>query len=169
MDKIKVVRLETAPSTTQVQQFVLMMSRMYDFHASLHADWQTKAGWEKGSVNWIKRAAGGDDFFFAMAYALDEAGNETLEPATGYIIASFHYEAPLFVQHRYGYIADLWVEEAYRGKAVGTALLETAYEWFRTQGVKRVQLEVDVENKGGQAFWKQAGFENFEIVMRKDI
>lgn len=146
-----------------------MMQRMYDFHTTLHPDWQTRPGWQAGSAGWIKRAAGGDEYFFALAYPVGPDGGETLEPPAGYIIASFHYEAPLFVQHRFGYIADLWVEEAYRKQGVAPHLLEKAYEWFKEQGVSRVQIEVDVENQSGLKFWEQAGFAPFEIVLRKDI
>lgn len=161
----KVVKLSGEPNPTQVQQFVAMMQRMYDFHATLHTDWKTRPNWQEGSLNWIKRAGNNDDFFFAMAYPT--TGLET-EPA-GYIIASFHYEAPLFIQNRFGYVSDLWVEESYRRQQAAQALLDAAYAWFRKQGVTRVQLEVDIENKAGQAFWQKAGYSNFELVMRKDI
>ncbi len=167
--KFKVVRLDKSPKAAQINEFVGMMTRMYDFHATLHPDWQTRPGWQEGSTGWVKRAGGGDDFLFAMAYPLDEAGQDTLESAAGYLIASFHYEAPLFLQHRFGYIADLWVEEAYRGQGAAQKLLETANEWFHEQGVSRVQLEVDVENTGGRQFWESQGYTPFEIVMRSDL
>ncbi len=169
MPNFKVVRITDSKNKSQVEQFVAMMSRMYDFHATLHPDWQARPGWEKGSEGWIKRAASGDEFYFAMAYRLDENGQETLEPPAGYVIGSFHYEAPLFIQNRFGYIADMWIEEAFRGQGAAQALLVQTYEWFREQGVNRVQLEVDVNNRAGQHFWEKAGFEPFEIVMRKDI
>ena len=169
MRKFKVVRITDAKNKTQAEQFVAMMTRMYDFHATLHPDWQTKPDWQRGSANWIRRAAGGDEYLFAMAYPLDENGQETLEPPAGYIIGSFHYEAPLFIQNRFGYIADLWVEETYRSQGAAQALLNFSYGWFREQDVTRVQLEVDVENVAGRKFWEKAGFAPFEIVMRKDI
>jgi ribosomal protein S18 acetylase RimI-like enzyme len=169
MRNFKIVALKEGGNSAQVKQFVEMMSRMYDFHATLHDDWKTKSNWQSGSAGWIKRAAGGDEFYFAMAYPLDGDGNDTLEPPAGYVIGSFHYEAPLFVQNRFGYIADLWVEPPYRGTGAAQALMNDAFDWFRQQGVSRVQIEVDVENKGGLRFWEKAGFEPFEIVLRRNI
>ncbi len=165
----QVVRLTGKPDPAQVAQFVDMMQRMYDFHATLHPDWQTKENWNQGSAGWIQRASDGDEYYFAIAYSLDSAGENLPDRAAGYVIASFHHEAPLFIQHRFGYIADMWVEPAFRSQGAAHFLLEAAYEWFRSQGVNRVQLEVDVNNTGGRRFWEGSGFEPFEIVMRKDI
>ena len=169
MQNFKTIRLIGTPTPAQVEQFVGMMQRMYDFHATLHPDWQTRPGWSDGSAGWVKRAADGDDYLFAMVYPTDAAGDPQTDTPAGYVIASFHYEAPLFVQNRFGYIADLWIEEAQRGQGAARSLLDTAYEWFREQGVNRVQLEVDVNNAGGRRFWAGSGYEDFEIVMRKDI
>ncbi|HEX2914078.1 MAG TPA: GNAT family N-acetyltransferase [Chloroflexia bacterium] len=169
MPEFKIVQIVDGTNKAQVEQFVTLMQHMYDYHATLHDDWKTRPGWQSNSQGWINRAAGGDEFFFALAYPVDENGEEMLERPAGYITGTFHYEAPLFLQHRFGYIADLWVEEAYRGGGAARLLLENAINWFKQQGVNRVQLEVDVNNALGQHFWEKAGFEPFEIVMRKDI
>ena len=165
----KVVRLVGTPSTAQVKQFVGMMQRMYDFHATLHPDWKTTADWQSGSAGWVKRASDNNEYFFAMLYPTRPDGEEILGFPAGYVIASFHYEAPLFIQNRFGYIADLWIEEAYRSQGAAHQLLEVVYQWFREQGVDRVQLEVDVNNFNGRKFWEGTGYESFEIVMRKNI
>ena len=116
-----------------------------------------------------RRGGSSDDYFFAVAYPLAADGRGIAGPPGRIHYRLVHYEAPLFVQHRFGYIADLWSEEAYRTAGVGNQLLAKAYEWFKEQGVNRVQIEVDVKNPGGQKFWEKAGFEPFEIVMRKSL
>ena len=170
MNKIRIVRLGTDTTPQQIQQFVDMMQRMYDFHATLHDDWKTRSDWKKGSERWINSAGNKDDYFFAIAYLNtgEDFQVDKVQPI-GYVIASFHYEAPLFLQNRFGYIADLWVEETYRQRGVARSLFEAAKDWCKTQGVERIQLEVDVENDPGQKFWHKLGFEDFEIVMRKTL
>jgi ribosomal protein S18 acetylase RimI-like enzyme len=142
-------------------QLVELMSRMYDFHASLHPDWRTRSNWQRGSKQWLTRVS--EDWFRALIFP------EGDEKACGYVLASFHYEAPLFVQNRFGYIADLWVDTEYRGQSAAELLLAAAYGWFRQQGVKRVQLEVDVHNDRAVHFWHKQGFKDFQTVMRRDI
>jgi len=169
-NKFEIVRLDGETPPAQVAQFVGMMQRMYEFHATLHADWQPKPNWQQGSQNWIKHAGSNEDYFFAMAYPLNPTGHIDQEAApAGYIIAHFHYEAPLFVQNRFGYIADLWVEAAYRQQGVARRILAAANSWFKAQDISRVQIEVDVENAAGQKFWHGIGYQDFEVVMRTDI
>src|SRR3954453_12610893 len=96
----KVIVLGPDSSKAQLDQFVEMMQRMYEYHATLHTDWQPRPGWQEGSSEWLSGAAGSDDYFFAMAYPVGPDGIEILEKPAVYIIVSFHYEAPLFVQHR---------------------------------------------------------------------
>lgn len=169
VEQFEIVQLNGNVTEQQVQQFVEMMQRMYDFHATLHDDWKSRNGWEKGSGGWIKRAATNDEAFFAIAYPLGEDNKPQLDKPAGYVIGSFHQEAPLFIQNRFGYIADLWVEPDYRRRQIGQQLLDAAFTWFKSQGVSRVQLEVDVNNEVGLHFWRKMGFEKFEIVMRRDI
>lgn len=162
----RVVRITDGRNKEQVEQFVAMMGRMYDYHAGLHSDWQQKEGWQKNSVTWISNSSGGNDWYFALVYPEPE---QVLQPPVGYIIAGFHYEAPLFVQNRYGYIADMWVEPEQRGSGAAQTLLDAALAFLKAQRVTRVQLEVMVNNEPGKRFWEKTGFEPFEIVMRKTI
>lgn len=163
-ENFRVVRIKDGRNKAQIEQFVTMMSRMYEYHASLHPDWQQKAGWQKNSAGWIRSAS--DEWFFAMAYPEPE---QVLQAPLGYVIAGFHYEAPIFLRSRYGYIADMWVEPEHRGSGAAQALLEAALTFLKEQGVDRVQLEVMVNNEPGKHFWQKAGFEPFETVMRKDL
>ncbi len=169
MPKLNFQLLEPASDQTKinidqvVEQLVALMTKMYDYHATLHPDWRTNPGWQEGSTRWLTNAANSDDWYVALLMA------DKVENACGYALANFHYEAPLFLQNRYGYIADLWVEEAYRGQGGAELLLEGAYAWFRRQQVERIQLEVDVRNERGKHFWHKQGFEDFQLVMRRNL
>jgi ribosomal protein S18 acetylase RimI-like enzyme len=161
---IEVVRISDGRNKAQIEQFVALMSRMYHFHATLHPDWQPRSGWEKGSMGWIKNACAGNEWFFGLAYQAP-----ALQGAIGYVLAGFHYEAPVFINHRYGYIADMWVEPEFRGSGAANKLLAAAEDFLREQGVNRIQLEVMVNNERGKAFWQKNGYEPFELIMRKTI
>jgi ribosomal protein S18 acetylase RimI-like enzyme len=146
-----------------IEQLVALMTRMYDYHASLHSDWQTHEGWQQGSTQWLKRSLASEEWLRVLLFPHD--GNT----ACGYILASFHYEAPLFIQNRFGYIADLWIDEKFRGSGGSELLLNAAFDWFRHANVSRLQLEVDLRNQLGKRFWDKHGFEDSQIVMRRDL
>jgi ribosomal-protein-alanine N-acetyltransferase len=62
------------------------------------------------------------------------------------------------VARRHGHIITLDVREDRRRQGMGTALLKTAEEWLRGEGVTRVRLETAVANRAAVAFWEKAGY-----------
>lgn len=59
---------------------------------------------------------------------------------------------------RLGHIITLDVREARRRQGIGSALLRTAEEWLRSEGVARVRLETAADNPAAVTFWEKAGF-----------
>lgn len=68
-----------------------------------------------------------------------------------------------------GYINGLYVRPPYRSQGIGRRLLRAGYEWFRSQGLRLVELYTAVENDSGKSFWSQQGFIATEVVMMKEI
>jgi RimJ/RimL family protein N-acetyltransferase len=68
---------------------------------------------------------------------------------------------------RHQTILGISVKREWRGKGVGTKLMERAMEWARGSGVvKRVQLEVFATNEGAMRLYEKLGFEK-EGVRRR--
>jgi mycothiol synthase len=66
-----------------------------------------------------------------------------------------------------GWIRDLGVVPAWRGRGIGMALLRAAFAAFRTRGLTGVALEVDdVSMDGAVALYRRAGM---RIVRRTDV
>lgn len=59
---------------------------------------------------------------------------------------------------RRGHVITLDVREDLRRRGVGRRLLAQAEAWLKGEGVRRIHLETAVENAGGVAFWKAAGY-----------
>lgn len=76
----------------------------------------------------------------------------------GYLMAEINAYPPIFLHRNYGHIGAISVTKSARCEGVGRQLLESALDWFREQGVRRVECAVAVENPLSQGFWKRAGF-----------
>jgi ribosomal protein S18 acetylase RimI-like enzyme len=50
------------------------------------------------------------------------------------------------------------VREAYRGKGVGTALMETAENYAKSKKIRRIELEVFGKNKNAIALYEKRGY-----------
>ena len=65
------------------------------------------------------------------------------------------------------WIEDMVVEEAYRDKGVGKALLEAALIWAKGKGATRAQLLVDTENTAALGYYAHLGWESTQLQARK--
>jgi ribosomal-protein-alanine N-acetyltransferase len=65
-----------------------------------------------------------------------------------------------------GELANIAVTEAWRGRAIGSRLLDHALETARGRGVESLYLEVRASNERAQAMYASRGFE--QIGTRRD-
>lgn len=75
----------------------------------------------------------------------------------GYIIFWIRFEDE-------GHIISIAVDEKHRRKGIASKLVETTMEIFKKYSVKTIKLEVRVENKGAQKFYKKLGFVERKVL-----
>jgi len=68
------------------------------------------------------------------------------------------------------YVDALAVATPFRGHGIGGALLRSAFEWARDQGVSEIDLDVSVHNPGAQRLYERNGFcvraTRYSLLMR---
>jgi ribosomal protein S18 acetylase RimI-like enzyme len=79
----------------------------------------------------------------------------------GFLMAEVNTYPPIYVHKQFGYIGTISVTESAWRKGIGRLLLDAALDWFRAQGLQRVECSVAVENPVSQGFWKGRGFRGF--------
>jgi ribosomal protein S18 acetylase RimI-like enzyme len=75
----------------------------------------------------------------------------------------------IFQQEVSGFLADIYVEDAYRGQGIGHALVDGLADWFRMHGVRYIEWHVAASNTTARAFWESLGARPWQIRMRLDI
>lgn len=73
----------------------------------------------------------------------------------GYVSLVF----PKFVKLRGNAYLTIAIRKEYRGKGIGSALMEKAEEYARERGCRRMELEVFGKNENAIALYKKRGYE----------
>ena len=68
---------------------------------------------------------------------------------------------------RTGYISQFLVTDSYRKKGVGGQLMEVLDAWFVERGLKKVLLNVNMDNPAGIRFWQKHGFDAYAFRMKR--
>ncbi len=88
----------------------------------------------------------------------------------GYVLGVVVDLLPEMFEHESGgFLADIFVEEAYRGRGIGSALVQALVGWFRENGLKHYEWHVAATNADALRFWEKVGGRHLQIRMRADI
>lgn len=66
-------------------------------------------------------------------------------------------------------VEDVVVAEDFRGRGVGTSLMEGLAEWGRARGVSRLQLLADRNNTDALAFYTKLGWQTTALVCLRKV
>ncbi len=89
----------------------------------------------------------------AAAFARS-AGESVVAVASGRIVGMLHIDPS---RHGFGELGML-VDRGWRGRGVGSALVQAAIAWARGQGLHKLCLEVFPHNTAAIALYRKAGF-----------
>lgn len=85
----------------------------------------------------------------------------------GFLLASLERPPGIFMEREYGHVSAVYVQERYRGKGVGRALVAGGLGWFGERRMSRVRVTTDSKNTLGVEFWKKLGFQTAVLTMDK--
>ncbi len=66
-----------------------------------------------------------------------------------------------------GYVDEMVVDEAHRGRGVGTEILEHLASWARERGCNRIELDSAFHRKDAHAFYEGRGFQSRAYLYSK--
>lgn len=88
----------------------------------------------------------------------------------GYVLgAVIDLQPDLFEHADAGFIADLFVDPAFRRRGIARRLVEAINAWFAGQGVRHTEWQVAAANEDGLRFWQAIGGRAITVRMRVEL
>jgi ribosomal protein S18 acetylase RimI-like enzyme len=71
--------------------------------------------------------------------------------------------------NRFGYVSDICVLPAYRGRRIASRLLDAIERRLRSAGVTRIRLFTLAANRAARASYERSGYAAYEVVYEKAL
>jgi ribosomal protein S18 acetylase RimI-like enzyme len=69
----------------------------------------------------------------------------------------------------FGRVQHVFVEDKFRKRGLGKKLMESAEEYLRSRGIKKMKLSVTATNETALSFYEELGYKVKRFVMEKDL
>lgn len=134
--------------------------------AALHESWDESRFGARSGVpemydGWMRSHAESDESVFLVA--------EREGRIIAFLIATIEFNIPIYRIEQYGFIHDLWVEEAYRNEGIARSMTMLALERFKSIGVTQVRLDTAAKNEIARGMFAQCGFRESTVEMLCDL
>jgi ribosomal protein S18 acetylase RimI-like enzyme len=83
------------------------------------------------------------------------------ERVVGYCQGMLDRHPPALAEPDFGQILDFGVTAAYRRAGIGAQMFRTLCEWFRREGIRRLEVRHSTVNEVGARFWPKMGFQPY--------
>ena len=139
-------------NTQDIPDLIALLTILFGIEADFHAD---VAKQKKGLELLINHPENG-----VIKVAKNQKG-QVIGMVSAQLVISTAQGSPS------AWVEDMVVEDAYRDKGVGKALLEAALIWAKGKGATRAQLLVDTENTPALGYYAHLGWESTQLHARK--
>ena len=87
----------------------------------------------------------------------------------GFVACRIRALPPYFGGGTTGFVSDVFVADSQRGRGVGELMMRRAEEWFAAQQIRRLELQVIVNNSGAHRLYERLGWRDELVQMVKEI
>ncbi len=139
---------------------VALVEKMSDYHHSLDSTYKpAKAYGDWGGIvsEWLEDPE-------TQVFLAEEGGG-----VVGYIRAGVESAPEYSSEKKIGVVFDSYVEEEYRRQGIAGELFAAALTWFKKKKARSIELNVDCRNEGAIALWRELGFREIKLRMRRPI
>ncbi|MCX5644505.1 MAG: GNAT family N-acetyltransferase [Phycisphaerae bacterium] len=87
----------------------------------------------------------------------------------GYCQGILDRHPPALAESDFGQILDFGVTAERRRAGIGARMLEALCEWFRREGIRRIEVRHSTSNEIGARFWPKMGFAPYLQTLFREL
>jgi ribosomal protein S18 acetylase RimI-like enzyme len=95
--------------------------------------------------------------------------SELDERIVGFVSGYIVRRNPHLSTERVGKVDNIFVSEDSRGNGVGTQLLESLFNFYKSNGIVYIEISCDLQNAGARRLYERLGFKEQKVLMIKEV
>jgi GNAT superfamily N-acetyltransferase len=158
-----------------VQTGVVIRVAMRQDVAAIVALWEELMDFHRVKDPFFERAPSGSNVFarFVEESIRNDAACVLVAVVEGRIVGYcqgiLERHPPVIAEPEHGQILDFAVTASHQGAGVGTQMFEALCEWFRREGVRRLEVRHSTCNETAARFWPRMGFKPYLKTLFKEL
>lgn len=117
---------------------------------------------------WLRRVVSRDrDLCLVAEIPSDKSEAELTLGA--FLIATVEREIPIYTLRQYGFIHDVWVEEAYQHAGIARQMVMQTITHFQQLGIPQIRLDTAIANEAARELFTACGFRVSTVEMLLEL
>jgi GNAT superfamily N-acetyltransferase len=154
--------IEIRPATADDRPRILeLWKELMDFHLARDPLYRCCKDAQANFADFIGKSMAQADKFVPVA-SVDGR-------VVGYAHGAIQEYPPVFEIVRYGQLVEISVTQSCRRMGVGRRLVESILDWFRSHGLRRIDVRMLAANEVSTRFWAKQGFKPYLITSYREL
>jgi len=149
LSKINIIRADEK----DIPEIVELWKELIDFHKDIDLFFKRREDAHLNYESFLRDLIQSEE---ARIFIAKEDNN-----LVGYLLARIEFYPPVYLYEKHGEIYDMTVKSTYRGRGIGSDLLNKTIEWFNSLGLDRIELNIATLNKRANSFFIKHGFKEY--------
>jgi GNAT superfamily N-acetyltransferase len=154
--------IEIRPATANDMPRILeLWKELMDFHSARDPLYRFRKDAHANFANFIGKSMADADNSVPVACVDGRV--------VGYAHGAIQEYPPVFEIVRYGQLVEISVTQSCRRMGVGRRLVESILDWFRSHGLRRIEVRMLAANEVSTRFWAKQGFKPYLITSYREL
>ncbi|MEI8061303.1 MAG: GNAT family N-acetyltransferase [Candidatus Berkelbacteria bacterium] len=154
--KIRKATIDDLDRVIELDGF-LYDKELEEFDKTLNKDWIITGG---GRNHFRDRVLEKDGVVFVA---------EEADQVIGYVACSISDSAPYRKKFKLAELGSMFILENFRSQGVGGKLIAEFFRWAKDQKADRATVTASAGNESAIRFYRRNGFENYDLVLEKEL
>jgi ribosomal protein S18 acetylase RimI-like enzyme len=112
--------------------------------------------------------AGGEIKVWGIGQVGAAGVTELEDKIVGYLVVSIYHHS-FRKENPIAELDNMYIEEKFRGKGIGTQLVAEAKRKAKEKGARTLKVEAAAQNEKALSFYRACGFEDFDIILQMSL